>query len=139
MYSGDSAYKAARETLLHQGVYAFTATTRGARAVIEDYWSETTTEAASLGEAMAYATQWNEARQTALQLGMDMFVATQAIAGTDEALIVYGLDPNDLRNDVQAHVSHTRIPCTIFRLHAQRGPTGFNPAPREFVDTLRPQ
>jgi hypothetical protein len=120
-------------------VYAFTATTRGSRAVIEDYWSETTTEAASLDEAMDYATQWNEARLTALQLGMDVFVATQATTETEEALIVYGLDPNDLRHDVQAHASRTRVPCTIFRLRARRGPTGFNPAPRDVVDTIRPQ
>jgi hypothetical protein len=138
MSSGDSAYKATRETLLHQGVYACTATTHGSRAVIEDYWFETTTEAASLREAMDDATQSNEARLTALQLWMDMFVATQAAGGTDEALIVYGLDPNDLKNDVQAHASRTGVPCTIFRLHARRRPTGFNPAPREFVDTVHP-
>jgi hypothetical protein len=88
---------------------------------------------------MDYAIQWNEARLTGLQLGMDMFVATQATAGTEEALILYGRDPNDLRNDVQAYASRTGAPCTIFRLHAHRGPTGFNPAPRKCVETLQPR
>lgn len=145
MYSSNSAYRVARSALLQQGVHAFTATTHGTSAVIEDLWSETTTPRGSLGEAMDDATQWNEDRLSALQNAMDMYVVTQVRMGTAEELIVYGADPIDIRNDAQVQATNTRTPCTIYCLHADpgsmsfSGPTSFNPYPRIFVETVQPR